>query len=317
MVGKICVNDNTKSPLLVSMGDFRRDFLDDDIFTLDFNSGTFLPTLMKELASSRSTYGVLIQNGDFVVNPLHPINAFLISIGKLKLPDHGKIHIFNFKESVLSKKVTKKADKTYRDFYATIFDTFEYLSKEKGIRSSKAFIDESNQTKISEMPFMDELNVKIKSEITEETSDTSGTNSLIIPLQMTAASILVPYYGTAYITYPKSGAVGYNLTPMLSGNIYTPRFESSWKFYQESDGNEDDFSVCTGSYSNDTKAGWLTLSRVTLNSMYFEEIIGSKEVFPFVTVSKGVAADLWAIIEEEELNKLQELKEAKDVKEKK
>ncbi len=287
----------------ISSADFTQDYIEDEILTIPYTKDMFLPTLIKDILSNVGTYGILVKKGDYIVNPGHPLIAFLISTGMLTLPEEGEIHIFNWSSRVNNNVLTAPHQKFYNDFYMGLFDDIGSLVKNMTSTKMETITPSSTINDIINNPIIGTENIPIKVRKEELSSSTGNINSLIVPLQMLVSSVATPYYGVTQINHPteEEYMTGYNVTPMFSGNI-----GMDW----DSTFNEVEFSsdnVCTDSYPRYSPVGWLTLSRVTTNNMYYEEIIIPGEVWYFTQASKIISTEIWADIEKEELEKLKEV----------
>jgi hypothetical protein len=128
---------------------------------------------------------------------------------------------------------------------------------------------------------------------------------------MLANTTVTPYYGVAYVTDPRdSQAKGYSVTSMLSGN-FNMRFGDTAMNHRPEEGG-----VCTGDRMRTSLSGWLTLSRVTTNSMYYEDIISMPEAFYFTQASKEIANELWKSSMEEEDKAMEEAIDSAETEEK-
>jgi hypothetical protein len=293
--------------------EWAEEFICPDITTVTYDKSISLPSLLKQLADEPSVYGVVLQKseGVYAINPLHPIVAFLVSAGLLVLPDEGKLHIFEWREEK-QKMIKEEIDSSHIDSYikdyADFFATAPYIIKKHTMIRQRAYISDKGISEIIQHPFVDVLqtSIKIDREDTPEEDDYENISSLVIPHQLVANGILSPYYGISLIQSPTDGNIkGLPLGPMISGNIDLYKFHDGDSFISvhrsATTGN-----VCAGAQSAYNPRGWFTLSRVNLNSMFYNNIISRNHVFSFVEASKKVTSDIWGIITKEQKAKLEE-----------
>ncbi len=294
---------------------FRREYIADSITTVSYNRSISLPTLLKRLAQDPKTYGVIIQKGSYMVNPLHPLVAFSITSGLMELPEEGDLHIFEWQPSVQS----KINDKNYNMFdtkvdffkkeYPEVFGLFKYLIKKPTLEKRKATVSEDNIKRLIDLPLIDDINTEINIDISSnDSTGDSNIKSIIVPTQLAIGNIATPYYGMLLLTDPKSNITGYNLTPMFSGNL-NQEIEQTMTF-NDLNSRTHDGNVCAGSESSTSPRGWSTLSKVNLNSMFSENIVSVRDVVTFVEASKEISAVIWEGVEKESLDALEEAETA-------
>jgi hypothetical protein len=125
----------------------------------------------------------------------------------------------------------------------------------------------------------------------------------------------MPYYGIIAIDNPTgANATGFNLTPMISGNIHQKYRNSGESYARNRQNNASERNICTGSESLTSVKGWFTLSKVNINSMFFGEIIeeGARGVI-YADIAKKISAEIWKAISEAKEQELTEtLEEAEE-----
>lgn len=300
----------------VHFDQFKSNYTHSTITTIKYDKSVYLPTLMQELSSADNVYGVIVQvqREQYMFNPLHPLNAFMIALGLHTLPEEGEIHVFEWTSRIVNRikeekeqelsafnKKTKYYQKQYKKLLELIPDTL-VKDVDKTLRQEVSIRDESIDD-IIDQPFLERLNANIR--ITKrETSDTSRTKSVLVPTQLAIGNMATPYYGLIFIRRAtNSNLRGYSFTPMYSGNIsqsgsssVTPK-----RMFQSSD----DQNVCAGPENSTLPKGWLTLSRMNLGSMYYQDIIDLNTVVPLVEASKHVSHQLWETICESDAAELE------------
>ena len=283
----------------IEFSDFRGRFLSDNITTLKFNKSISLAVLLEQLASDKTIYGCLLKSGSFIINPLHPMLSFMIVAGLITLPEEGELHIFPYSQEGMNKvpNSDSNAMRDYKKEYEKFFALAPNIILDEQQIRHEPIIDESQLEMISARPLWSELrkvNVRVRRTITS-TGDNPG--GILVPLQIAADGILTPYYGVAAIDDPTSSVRGYNLSPMRTGNIN----RGASRMLERQSGN-----VCTGDENSSRKSGWLTLSRVNLNSMFYGTIVNTSETFEFVESSKQICKEIWSAVAAKERAELQE-----------
>ena len=297
---------------------FRDDWLNPNITTIGYNRSISLTSLLKQLADEDTVYGVVLQGinsqSEFAVNPLHPMVAFLVTAGLLELPEEGKLHVFEWKETKLD-TVKRRSDnqtriKEYVKNYKKFFETVPHIIKEPVKVRQTSSINNTYVNAIIDDPFVENINATIKiDKVDTDQGDLRKIKSIVIPHQLIVDSTLSPYYGISVVISPADGSMkGYALSPMATGNISLDNYSGDCTF-QEWSTSGSTTNVCTGSYSSTNPRGWFTLSRVNLNSMYYNNVIAMDHVFPFWKASKQIAADIWGVQLEEESKELKKIEE--------
>ncbi len=300
--------DSTDSHLH-SFNWFRDTYLSDGITTISYNKSVFLPTLLKRLAQEDKTYGVIIQKDSYMINPLHPMVAFSITSGLLELPEEGELHIFEWNSSTVvdleNGRIRQHQSKKrfYIDEYQKTFGLFKYLIKESVVEKRTAFLSEDGVNKIINDPLLDDINVKVQVDVSSEVDRGSDNiKSVIVPTQLAIGNVATPYYGMMLLQKPRGDIVGYNLTPMMSGNLNQGMCEVDT--YGDLESHTSSGNVCTGSESSTSPRGWSTLSKINLNSMFNDELVSENGLVSFVEASKEISASIWERIEKESLAEL-------------
>jgi len=301
-----------------SFQEFSKTYLDPEIATIKYDKSISLPYLLQQLAEADNVYGVVLQDpkkSSYAINPLHPMVAFLISAGLLELPEEGHLHIYEWNPSLLNRikrrSNIEKEIEGYISDYEKFFAFSPHIVKEPVTIKQQAGISGNDITSLIEDPFVETLSASIR--ITREdtgTTDLSKIASLVIPHQLIADGTLSPYYGISLIADPTTSSIsGYSITPSVTGNInqHHDGGERSFSSFYRSSGEG---NVCTGSENSITPKGWFTLSRVNLNSMYYNDVISEAYVFPFIAASKKISADIWKVTVDETAQKLKEMEEA-------
>ncbi len=297
----------------LDFNDFQRKYISRSITTVSYNKSVYLPTLLKRLALDQKTYGVVIQKGDFIVNPLHPLVAFSVTSGMMALPEEGELHIFEWSDYVLDKIKTlsddsltkfKNRKKFFEQEYTDTFDLFKYLIKTPVVEKRDAFISDRGIKELIDSPLIDDINTEIEVSVsTGDSSSSSKIKSIIIPTQLAISNIVTPYYGMLLLGSPRGDITGWGVTPMLSGNLNQGLGDgATFRAVRE---RSDYGNVCTGSESSTNASGWSTLSKVNLNSMFVDELVSTKALIPFVETSKDISGVIWEGIEKQQLADLE------------
>ncbi len=306
----------------LDFNDFQRKYISSSITTISYNKSVCLPTLLKRLAMDEKTYGVVIQKGNFVVNPLHPLVAFSVTSGMMDLPEEGELHIFEWSEFVLDKiqslsenGLTKHKERKefYEEEYKMVFSLFKYLIKTPVVEKRIASIDDRGIKEIIDSPLIDDINIEININVSSgESSVLSKIKSIIVPTQLAISNIVTPYYGMMLLTDPRGNNTGWNVSPMMSGNLNQGLGDGATFGAVRS--RTDYGNICTGSESSINTAGWSTLSKVNLNSMFVDELVSTKGLISFVETSKEISGVIWEGVESQHLADLEKLEEAEETK---
>ncbi len=301
--------DGDSTPLeTMSYSDFQESYLSHDITTIAFNKTVFLPTLLKRLAQDPKTYGVIVENGDYMVNPLHPAIAFSITSGLMALPESGNLHIFewsdmaNRKFSRLSTRKKKKEMDFYEAEFGKLFGAFQYLIKKPVTEKRTASVSDDELKRLVDSPLLEDINTRIDIRV-DSNSDVGSKNikSVIIPTQLAIGNMATPYYGFLHLTKPISSEIcGYNFSPMMSGNVNQSTCEADT--FADLSQRTGSGNVCAGSATANTPRGWTTMSKININSMFNDCIISQNGLMSFVKTSKKVSGAIWESIERDKLD---------------
>jgi hypothetical protein len=292
-----------------TFSEFVDGYLSSTITSFNVTEDLDLISILIQLSKEDAVYGVVYEskiynksrNNKFLFNPLHPINAFLITTGIIEIPVEGKLHIFEWKKGIVEKNLNRDItteEKKYKDDFASTFSLLEFLLKEKIERRQTAEIREKSLKEILSYPFIDMLNAEI---IVEEEQSNSANkhkniNFIIIPAQLAISGMVIPYYGVINLFKYEEEYLGMNLSPMKSGNIsHSFRHDKTYPQARQEASN----SVCTGSESNSTKKGWFTLSKINVGSMFFSEIIDSAAVVPYANIAKKFSGEIYETFQQE------------------
>jgi len=285
--------------------DFKKNNLDPDITTINYNKSISLESLLQQLSESEEVYGVVIQAGSgrnaMSINPLHPMVAFLIMSGLMELPQEGKLHVFEYNSSGQAKANYGRNDSNHMDSYVKDYEKFFGMSSNivrdpVKIRQS-ASIRDSSISSIIEDPFIENLkgiNVDIRKE-DRDSASLDKIKSLVVPAQLIMDGTVCPYYGISSITDPTTSSIrGRGLGPMVTGNISLDHY-SGEKRYTDFYKTANTTNVCTGSESSSVPKGWFTLSKVNLDSMYYSDVIDTSHVWSFIEASKKISGEIWKV----------------------
>ncbi len=305
--------DGESTPMhMRNFSSFSSEYISNDITTIAYNKSVYLPTLLKRLARDPKTYGVIIQDGSnnrHMVNPLHPLVAFSITSGLMELPEEGNLHVFEWSTSSLriteqtSDRKKKKEAKFYESEYTKVFGMFQYLIRKPVKEKRTASISDDELRRLIESPLAEDINTRIDIRIDTNSGDDINTKTIIVPTQLAISNMATPYYGLMYLNNPKmSNIKGYNMSPMLSGNLNQNL--GSVGTFSDTIGNTGSGNVCTGSENSTGHRGWSTLSKVNINSMFNEDLVSTNGVIPFVETSKKIAGTIWEGIEADGLAEL-------------
>jgi hypothetical protein len=294
-----------------SNNDFNDHFIKNNITTINFNKSIYLPTLLKQLVEDETIYGVIIQHEKYMINPFHPLIAFAISSGLMEYPDEGQLHIFewsrysqDFWKDERRKDVRERRVKFYEQSYTKLFGVFDHLVRTPVKEQHRVIIQPEVEDKLIDSPLLEDVDVKIGVDINQSTS-TNGIYGLIIPTQLAISSIATPYYGLMFIDNPISGSrTGYNLSPMMSGNI-NQGFDDEIEDFHDLYNHAGSGNICTGNASPSNPVGWFTLSKININSMFGPNIISQNGLIEFVQTSKKIASLMWRDIEAEGLKEME------------
>jgi len=248
-------------------------------------------------------YGILIKSesrSDYLINPLHPLTALAIKLGQIKIPEKGTIIIYEYSAETMSDDRYKNAlnpETGYNTNYEKTWLT--YISQSKYFINTEVIRRQLNQnldnyfTELEFLSTLDQINQFAPLQFKENSSSRDKPKTLMVPLQMIVSSMAFPYYGMILLKNPtSSSSVGYNTGIMNSGNI-------DHKLDRDYNIGDSSGKICTGSYSKEQPVGWLTLNRVYLASMWFEDIVDTNKIswISMATTSKKIACSFYKIRE--------------------
>lgn len=311
--------ENPRMRDMIYFQDFKAEYIDPNITTISYNKAISISSMLKQLSAEPKVYGVVLQyargrgKAHGSINPMHPMVAFLIMAGLLELPEEGKLHIFEYKDSMVSRTsefnaTQKKEIDGYKTDYEKFFAIAGDIHKEPVKIKQHSTISDSTISAVIDDPFIENINATV--EIFKDTSGAGQTRdikSLIVPNQLVMDGTASPYYGIANIIDPTHDNIkGVGLGPMVTGNISLHRNDGSDTTYPEFQRTANDHNVCTGSENSVIPRGWFTLSKVNLSSMYFSDVIDRDKVFPFIQASKDLSLDIWSAYEDQKNSKVEE-----------
>lgn len=308
------IKDKNADLNMMRYATFIDEYIDSNITTITFNKSVYLPTILKRLAQDENTYGVIIQSKDnYMINPLHPAIAFSITTGLMDYPEEGELHIFEWSDGAMAGYNRQSADskKEEKDFYekeyGQLFKLFQYLLRKPVIEKRTATIDGQEVQPLIDSPLLEDITAEVKIRIDSDSGLSSrDIKNILIPTQLAIGNMATPYYGMMYLTDPTSSDIrGYNITPMLSGNLQQGL--GGVNTYRDTIRNTSSGNVCAGSQSSNGHLGWSTLSKININSMFDDKIVSAVGLMSFVESSKEVSATIWEGVEQEGLQKIRDL----------
>jgi hypothetical protein len=250
-------------------------------------------------------YGILIKSdvrSQYLINPLHPLTALAIKLGQIKIPEKGTIIIYEYKyESLTSTEIeATTVDKGYNPNFEKSW--VSYISQSKYFINTETVQRNLNQnldnyfTELEFLSTLEQVDQFAPLQFKDDVVSSNTPKALMVPLQMIVDSIATPYYGMILLKDPtRNSSVGYNTGMMVSGNI-DHRHSSDYQMGSSAG------KICTGSLPKERDSGWLTLNRVYLNSMWFNEIVThkNKEWISMATTAKKIACDFYKVPTREE-----------------
>lgn len=275
--------------------EFLRGMLDRNVKTVGFDQaqGFDLESFLATLCTLNEVYGVLLKddnNREYMINPLHPLTALAIKLGQVKLPQKGKLIIYNWSDSTL-RNHNVNHDTRYKAGMEAKW--MEFIGQSKnfiGKKVSERRLTVNRDDYLEQLSGFDSLKqLSLFGDINyREMNEVVDIKMLLVPLQMAVGSIATPFYGVSYINNPTTSPRGYNTGYMISGNL-----KSSY----DSNGGD----VCTGSLSNTRDTGWLTLNRINLDSMWYGNIVSTSksDLIDFSFTAKYIASQFYKITEPE------------------
>ena len=277
-------------------GDFFEYYIDDKVKKLrdvTFEEGLLLALQLKN-EDPKFAGCIFIGNNesgdDLIINPLHPAIAQYIMNSDENFEEYmsktGTFMYFNFKkDKILNEDRMNKARE--------IHDVGMLLFTENFMESAKSEVQVRNRTEnFSDIFAIADINASIEIDIR------SSIPSALIPFQILSRGELVPYFGWGLInTNGDEETRGFSFPGLLSGNIKS-------NYYSSSD------QVCTGNKSNNAYNGWQTLSKVNVNSMWFNHVINEDYYYELYRTGMDVAEEIYNeeyMIDEDGENEEQEI----------
>lgn len=245
-------------------------------------------------------YGIIIKSDDrnnFLINPLHPLTALAIKLGQIKIPKKGTIIIYEYNYDSMSQfeieqtKVEKGYNPNFEKSWIAYIGQSKYFINTETVKRTLNRNLDNYFTELEFLSTLEQIGQFAQLRFKDETVSSNKPKALMVPLQMIVDSMATPYYGMILLRNPtSSSSVGYNTGSMISGNI-DHRLSSNYHF---GDGAG---KICTGSLPKERPSGWLTLNRVYLNSMWFEEILDcdSSHWISMATTAKKIACGFYKV----------------------
>ncbi len=296
---------------LLDYGEFKDYYIDRNITTVSYDRSLHMPTFLRQLSEKKEIYGVIIEKGDYMLNPLHPLVAFSAMSNLLEIPDKANLHIFEWSKEALDKMDRGASDYNidfYEKEYKQTFDALSFLIKKPVMQKQKANLREQDIEKILQSPLIEDINSKIDLHLSEGITSSQDIKSILVPTQLAIGNIATPYYGILWLKKPVDGGTGYNMTPMLSGNLN--QSSEGIESFNDLISHTGSGNICTGSENSQNHRGWSTLSKVNINSMFNQHIVDSKKVLPFVQASKKISSAIWGAIEKKSLEAIPDEEES-------
>lgn len=280
---------------------------DSDIKMIPYRGRALGTTLIKEILNSyqnsdRELLGLLVtdeRNSDYVINVTHPIVAFLLSINAFKLPERGKIAVYEqarnlprysiffnmsnrrveidgnpitfaryyrmYKKEGFTEEIQSAAKDYWEDVIQAIAPNIVFHSKPRKYNADVFHPSASVSALLPLDSSMPPYHVKLSA----NNDVIRDTRCFYIPLQVLAGNIVTPYVGDVYVDI---GSVRALTTQASTGNINM----SSSHRYQCSYTDLD--TVCTGSYSNTSFRGMQTLSKINTSSLHTRYFVNLHEI---------------------------------------
>lgn len=210
------------------------------------------PTLLRSILSTNgalaSVYGLLIVEGKFRCNPLHPITSLSILKGNIELPSEFTLIIYEYKHKPkMSKDRIVSNIKDITKVISQITPASDPVSY--NVKPSNTFSADYSHL---EPATMHSYRISVESH---------GNNppEVLVPIQYIASSVVVPFYGLTYTNKSGGQYNGNNIFPMISGNIQGG-FHSSLG------------TVCTGELANSQYSSLPVINTLNTNSTYYAEV---------------------------------------------
>ena len=204
----------------------------------------------------------------------------------MRLPTKGKLIVYNWEKNILEKfeinhqkRYISRIEEVWMQF---IGQSKNFINKKVSERrltiNREDYLEQlSGFDSLKQLSIFGDINYRELNEVTD-------IKMLIIPLQMAVGHIATPFYGVSYINNPTKRPRGFNTGVMISGNLKSA--------YDYTEG-----TVCTGSLSNTRDQGWLTLNRINLSSMWYDQIVSTSrsDLINFAYTAKYIASQFYKI----------------------
>ncbi len=283
------------------------DAFDSDIKMIPYRGHALGVTLIKEILNSyhnseRELLGLLVtdeNNPHYVANVTHPIVAFLLSVGVFKLPEKGKIAVYEQTRNLpgnnlfyndlterievdgipitfaryhqmcedkgFTKEIQKAAKKYWENIIQAVAPNILFHTKPK---KYKADVFHPLASASSLLPPNDSmLPYHVMLSASDDVID--DTQCFYIPLQVLAGNIVTPYVGDVYVDINAKYAI---TTQTPTGNINMSTRHRTMHYHTNLDG------VCTGRYSNSSFRGMQTLSKINVSSLHTKYFVNLHEL---------------------------------------
>lgn len=249
-------------------------------------------------------YGVLLHDGKSFFNPLHPINAQALvrkySLEKYKQNEGQldaeiyKVMIYTYKNSFKDMNKVLVNDSTNAIFTTHLLTVLSMLELKSQFGTKINHINSLNET-LGTRHYNDReawtySRFQYSTEMIRTNESGAAVQDIHIqPVQLINSGIASPYYGIVAEKYSPDGIRGYQLSPMLSCNLGRVYTNINSKGEIEVPG----VNVCTGSESNTSEAGRLTLNHANLDSPYFRDTL-AHGAYQFANISIRMALGIYS-----------------------
>lgn len=249
-------------------------------------------------------YGILMHDGKKFFNPLHPLNAqaMIRKFADIKLTSSRDfdeelytVMVFTYKPKVREEQkflFDESAAEIFTKHLLNVLGLLEsksqYAESITEIRSQNITFGSRNLNYMSVYPFS---KIEYLVDTIRASEDGKVKNDVHLqPVQLINNGLAAPYYGIVAQKHSReTGLIGFQLSPMMSCNIGQPSVTVRNNVDVEVSG----LSVCTGSESNNSDAGRLTLNHANLGSPYFSDVLTSGS-FCFAKTSVRMALGIYS-----------------------
>jgi len=213
----------------------------------------FMKIFTKELFTNELFYGCLITDGkDFFLNITHPLVLKYLKDTEYKTLPKKFIAMFFYINPSEKKEIDKDIYKNAMQRH--VFFTCYYNYKTEDVVSKIRIVDERKKMDKDIFNLDDYIEVERVLDI----------KNILTPVQIYTKGEMIPAYG--YVFHDEN-AKSFTSVDFMTGNISDL---GSWNL-STSGG-----TLCTGDYNKVTLAGWRTINKCNINSMYFSYIINRK-----------------------------------------